>query len=84
MADNENVWTQSIESDELTALLSRATSSGHPEWDYHVRHRLVTGEMSEGEGIDYLEECFDSGPPVDDGGGDDTAKKAPARKTTKS
>lgn len=82
MADNENVWTQEIEDEKLAQLLNKAATTGHPEWDYHVRHGLASGDMSEKQAIAYLEKCFN--PPVEDDEDDEEeAKPAPKKAPTK-
>lgn len=79
MADNENVWTLEIESEELAQLLTRAATSGHPEWDYTARSGLAKGSMSESDAVDYLNDCFNPKPPGDEG----EEKPAPKRATAK-
>ena len=78
MADNENVWTQEIEDEELGQLLTKAATTGHPEWAYHVRHGLAKGTMSEGEAKSYLEEQFEPKDEKDGDDGDDDDDDAPA------
>ena len=92
MAENENVWTQDIESEELGALLDAAAATGHPEHAYHVRHGLASGKMSEAEAIKYLKDPPKANADQDDGDGDEDddedepqapAKAAPAKAPTK-
>lgn len=79
MADDKNVWTQDIEDEELSALLTKAATTGHPEWDYAARHGVMSGKMSEKQAVAYLKDCFD--PDVDDDDEDDApAPKAAAKK----
>lgn len=75
MADNENLWTQEIDDTNLAELLNRAATSGHPEWDYHVRHGLSEGSMTEKQAAKYLEDCF-SGKSDDDEDDDEPEPKA--------
>ena len=82
MADNENLWTQSIEDEKLAELLNKAATTGHPEWDYHARLGLSNGSMTDKQAISYLEDCF-SGKKADDDDGDDSSATKASRTAKK-